>query len=41
LKDSWMPFANYIRAIPNGTPVWPAPGFEDTEIGVFMEPGGG
>ncbi|MBI1200866.1 MAG: DEAD/DEAH box helicase [Rhodopseudomonas sp.] len=21
--------------------IWPAPGFEDTEIGVFMEPGGG
>jgi len=21
--------------------LWPAPGFEDTEIGVFMEPGGG
>jgi hypothetical protein len=20
---------------------WPAPGFEDTEFGVFMEPGGG
>jgi hypothetical protein len=21
--------------------LWPAPGFEDTEFGVFMEPGGG
>ena len=29
---------DFVAEVHDRMPVWPAPGFEDTEIGVFMEP---